>query len=94
VLALGGPLLQGLSHQNPYLLDRGFAPSTPFNRSMMGRTRAGGAERRTSAHAAMRTPPFAYDAGVGEFVNVTLARVPQGFDFSEPLHRLFEWVET
>jgi hypothetical protein len=42
----------------------------------------------------MRTPPFAYDAGVGEFVNVTLARVPQGFDFSEPLHRLFEWVET
>jgi hypothetical protein len=30
---------------------------------------------------------------VGEFVNVTLARVPRGFDFFEPLHLLFEWVE-
>jgi hypothetical protein len=31
---------------------------------------------------------------VGEFVNVTLARVPHGFDFSEPLRLLFEWVEN
>jgi hypothetical protein len=30
---------------------------------------------------------------VGEFVNVTLARVPRGFDFLEPLHLLFVWVE-
>jgi hypothetical protein len=30
---------------------------------------------------------------VGEFVDVTLARVPAGFDFSDPLRRLFEWVE-
>ncbi|WP_239153309.1 hypothetical protein [Virgisporangium aliadipatigenens] len=36
---------------------------------------------------------FAYDAGVGEFVDVTLARVPSGFDFSGPLQMLFEWVE-
>ena len=30
---------------------------------------------------------------MGEFVDVTLARVPQGFDFSNPLRLLFEWVE-
>ncbi len=40
-----------------------------------------------------RTPRFAYDPGVGVFVNVTLARVPDGFDFFEPLRLLFEWVE-
>lgn len=35
----------------------------------------------------------AYDGDVGEFVELTLARVPHGFDFFEPLHLLFEWVE-
>ena len=30
---------------------------------------------------------------MGEFLNVTLARVPYGFDFLEPLRQLFEWVE-
>lgn len=30
---------------------------------------------------------------MGEFVDVTLARVPHGFDFAEPLRLLFEWVE-
>jgi hypothetical protein len=29
---------------------------------------------------------------MGEFLNVTLARVPQGLDFSDPLRLLFEWV--
>ena len=49
--------------------------------------------RRACDHAGEWTPSFAYDADVGEFVNVTLARVPHGFDFSEPLGLLFEWVE-
>jgi hypothetical protein len=48
---------------------------------------------RTAGRTESRTPSFAYDADVGEFVNVTLARVPHGFDFFEPLHLLFEWVE-
>lgn len=30
---------------------------------------------------------------VGEFLDVTLTRVPLGFDFFEPLRMLFEWVE-
>jgi hypothetical protein len=34
-----------------------------------------------------------YDADVGDFVDVTLSRVPRGFEFPEPLRRLFEWVE-
>ena len=33
------------------------------------------------------------DANVGEFLNATLARVPSGFDFCEPLRLLVEWVE-
>ncbi|MDX6248928.1 MAG: hypothetical protein QOF10_2288 [Kribbellaceae bacterium] len=30
---------------------------------------------------------------MGEFVDVTLARVPAGFDFAEPLRQMFAWVE-
>ncbi|HLL68570.1 MAG TPA: hypothetical protein VK453_23065 [Micromonosporaceae bacterium] len=30
---------------------------------------------------------------MGEFIDVTLARVPPGLDFSEPLRLMFEWVE-
>jgi hypothetical protein len=30
---------------------------------------------------------------MGGFVDVTLSRVPTGFDFAEPLRQLFDWVE-
>lgn len=30
---------------------------------------------------------------MGEFVDVTLSRVPEGFEFFDPLRQLFHWVE-
>ena len=34
-----------------------------------------------------------YDAGMGAFADITLARVPPGFHFFDALRLLFEWVE-
>jgi hypothetical protein len=46
-----------------------------------------------NTHALLTELDAVYDSAVGEFVDVTLARLPHGFDFAYPLRLLFEWVE-